>query len=113
MHPNALNDLTWGKIIDLILVRKPFIVNLPANDKAEKHIIQSKVIVGDVSTVLWWSSFFNKKIIISFDIFNYPGGDDMKYYEPFIKYINNLDEEFQNFNQYRCLENKSINQVFS
>jgi hypothetical protein len=38
---------------------------------AEYLIMKSRVVVGDVSSVLWWALLIGNKIIISLDTFGY------------------------------------------
>jgi len=91
LHPNAKQNIVWHTMLKEIKSNHPDIVVLNESEKAEKLILKSKIVVSDVSTVLWWTSFFNTKLAISLDLFGYPGGDDMKVYDD-VCYISSMDE---------------------
>ena len=55
------------------------------------YVLRSEVIVSDVSAVPWCASFYDDKIVVSLDIFDYEGGDTFKNYSDQINYINNID----------------------
>jgi len=90
LHPNATKDLIWKNALERIRSNCPDIVVLDESEKAEKLILKSKIVVSDVSTVLWWTSFLRDKLAISLDLFGYPGGDDMKVYDD-VCYISSMD----------------------
>jgi hypothetical protein len=48
------------------------------NTQVQEFILKSKVIVSEVSSVLWWAKFIPDKIIISLDLFKVPLGDHFK-----------------------------------
>jgi len=90
LHPGAKGDLMWPRIIgDLSEVYNGLEVINP-EESAERYIVQSKVIVGDVSSTLWWAALMGGKIVVSFDVFGFEGGDELRVYEPKIKYVNCL-----------------------
>ena len=60
-------------------------------DSAEYWIVRSSVIVGDVSSALWWAALLPDKIVASLDIFEYAAGDEMKSYDN-ILYLQNVDD---------------------
>ena len=91
LHPNAKQDIVWHTMLKKIKSNHPDIVVLNESEKAEKLILKSKIVVSDVSTVLWWTSFYKTKLAISLDLFGYPGGDDMKVYDD-VCYISSMDE---------------------
>lgn len=80
LHPASFSDPIWEKIISLLFAEFEDLNIISPKESAEFHIIESKVIVGDVSSTLWWAGFLQEKIVISMDIFGYPGGDEMKEY---------------------------------
>jgi hypothetical protein len=43
--------------------------------------------VGDVTTVLWWAGMHGGKVVVSLNIFGYPGGDELEKYPTIISYI--------------------------
>lgn len=89
LHPNQKQDVLWKDIIGTIKSEFPNINILLPDENAQKWILKSKVIVSEVSSVLWWSSMLQSKISISFDIFGIPFSDDMKYYTG-VYYFNSL-----------------------
>ena len=91
LHPAQKTDLLWNEITNRIQRRYPEITILPPEENAQKWILKSKVIVGEVSSVLWWSSFFANKITISLDIFGISFMDFFKYYNG-VHYFNNLED---------------------
>ena len=81
LHPNAERDSVLGAITSHIQQCFPDILVMKPSENASSLILRTKIILSDVSTVLWWASFIKGKIPISLDIFNYPGGNGMKEYE--------------------------------
>jgi hypothetical protein len=92
LHPASFSDPVWKEIIALIRNRYPAVEIIDPKQSAEWYVVQSKVIVGDVTTVLWWAGMLGGKVVVSLDIFGYPGGDEMQLYEPYINYVSNLAE---------------------
>ncbi len=89
LHQNSKGDFIWNNILKEIKKNCNNVVILKESEKAEKWILKSKIVVSDVSTVLWWTSFFKTKLAISLDLFGYMGGDDMKDYDDVV-YITNI-----------------------
>lgn len=90
LHPAAQHDPAWQEITSRMQRRYPQLEILPAAESAEWHIAQAKVVVGDVTTSLWWAGLFGNKLSISLDIFGYPGGDELRHYPALILYLNSL-----------------------
>ncbi len=90
LHPSSFEDPLWKKIIEVIRERFPAAEVVPPKLSAEWCVVQSRVIVGDVSTVLWWAGLLGKKVVISLDIFGYPGGGEMESYSQLMNTIKNL-----------------------
>lgn len=91
LHPNEKNNIIWENILKNSSRNNPHIVLLDKSEKAEKLILKSKIVVSDVSTVLWWTSFLRSKLAISLDLFGYIGGDDIKEYDN-VYYISSMDQ---------------------
>ena len=91
LHPSSKDKKVWMDIVSLIS-QQVKVININPSVNAEKLIIQSKIIISDVSTVLWWTIFFDKKIAISLDIFNFDKGDEMLKYGSYLYYIKNLKQ---------------------
>lgn len=92
LHPVSYADPVWQEIIQLIRSRFPALTIIDPMQSAERHIVQSKVIVGDVSSALWWAAMYNGKMVLSLDIFGYPAGDELKSYCKYIYYSNNVND---------------------
>jgi hypothetical protein len=92
LHPASLGDPIWHEIVKSIQLRYPTLQLIKSSESAEYHIVKSRVIVGDVSTVLWWAGMLGGKVCISLDIFGYPGGDELKRYPEIISYISSCEE---------------------
>tara|TARA_B100000989_G_scaffold163049_1_gene121793 strand:- start:916 stop:2181 length:1266 start_codon:yes stop_codon:yes gene_type:complete len=109
LHPDSMKNRIWSTIIKLIS-HEIKITNITDNKiNAEKLIIESKIIISDVSTVLWWTIFFDEKIAISLDIFDFENGDEMINYAPHIYYVKDLRQiEKTNF-----LKISNLNNYFS
>jgi len=91
LHPAQKHDLLWKAITNRIQHEYPDITLLLPEENAQKWILKSKVIVGEVSSVLWWSSFFATKITISFDIFGISFTDFFKYHRG-VYYFSDLED---------------------
>lgn len=87
LHPASFADPVWKEIIDHIRRHFPAIEIIDPKQSAEWHVVQSKVIVGDVTTVLWWAGMAGGKVVVSLDVFGYPGGDELKEYPEIILYL--------------------------
>ncbi|MDP3014213.1 MAG: hypothetical protein Q8M92_08240, partial [Candidatus Subteraquimicrobiales bacterium] len=91
LHPAQKTDHLWKSITNRIQYKYPEITILIPEENAQKWILKSKVIVGEVSSVLWWSSFFATKITISLDIFGISFMDFFKNYDG-VHYFNSLED---------------------
>ncbi len=91
LHPAQEQDLLWKGITDRVKQEYPDLILLSPKANAQKWISNSKVIVSEVSSVLWWSSFFTSKITISLDIFGIPFMDFFKYRRG-VYYFKNLKD---------------------
>ncbi|MCX5855699.1 MAG: hypothetical protein NTZ24_14195 [Deltaproteobacteria bacterium] len=91
LHPNAADDHLWQRITHRVggQIGKMKVLTPQAN--ATELIVNSQVIVTDVSTVFWFANLLPQKIVISLDIFGYDYGDEAIYYEG-VRYFNNLDD---------------------
>jgi hypothetical protein len=81
LHPRTNNNRHYDKTIRYIISKLPDLTIINNIEKIEPLIISGKVIVSDVSSVLWWASNFSNKIPISFDLGNFPSSGDMKMVE--------------------------------
>ena len=90
LHPASRRDPLWTRITGKITGQFPAITLVPPEESVEWHVAQSRVIVGDVTTVLWWAGIYGGKIVISLDVFGYPGGDEMRLYPDVVKYMTDV-----------------------
>ena len=64
---------------------------IPPNTDVHKLILKASVVVSTTSSVLWWANFLRcKRVLISVDVFDLPGGN---YYEDVegVWYVNDFD----------------------
>ncbi|MEJ5227788.1 hypothetical protein [Thermodesulfovibrio sp.] len=115
LHPSSYDDPVWNSIMNKLKNKFPLLIIIPPQEIAEWHIAQSRVIVGDVSSTLWWASLYGGKIVISLDIFGYPGGDEMRFYSEQIEYITNIDSLKTLIMQNKCCKsvNNDVTEVIS
>jgi hypothetical protein len=70
-HPSVDKDFIYEEIKD-ILIKSNYDLNfLDNSESAELSVVQSRIIVGDVSSVLWWAAIYGGKTVISLDVFNF------------------------------------------
>ena len=91
LHPREESTAFWSRVIKLISEKYYNIEFEKSSTNSEYLIFESKIIVSDMSTVLWWSMFLGNKVSISLDIFNLESGKEMLQYTPDIYYIDNLE----------------------
>jgi hypothetical protein len=92
LHPEAFVDTIWNNILQNLTIQYPDLQIIDPRKPAEIYVARSKVVIGDISSVLWWASLLGGKVVISLDIFGYPGGDALKPYSDSIFYINNINQ---------------------
>tara|TARA_Y100001970_G_scaffold11002_1_gene12856 strand:+ start:2011 stop:3288 length:1278 start_codon:yes stop_codon:yes gene_type:complete len=92
LHPREESTAFWSRVIKLISEKHHNIEFEKSSTNSEYLILESKIIVSDMSTVLWWSMFLGNKVSISLDIFNLESGKEMLQYTPDIYYIDNLEK---------------------
>lgn len=92
LHPMSHKELVWDKVLYNIKSAVQSVIILDSSLSVEPFAYYAKVIVGDVTSTLWWASFFGNKTIISLDIFGYYGGDEFKNYSENITYIDNISK---------------------
>ena len=90
-HPASRDDPVWASVLERLARRFPALEQVPATEAAEPLIAQSRVVVGDVTTALWWAGLHGGKIVISLDIFGFEGGDEMRAYAPLVHVVDDLD----------------------
>jgi hypothetical protein len=92
LHPREESTIFWNRVLKLISEKYNNIEFEKSSTNSEQLILESKIIVSDISTVLWWSIFLGNRISISLDIFNFDSGKEMLQYTPDIYYVDNLED---------------------
>jgi hypothetical protein len=91
-HPLLEKDFIWNEIKS-ILLKSDYNVELLDNSiSGELLVLQSRVIVGDVSSVLWWAAIYGGKTVISLDTFDLCRDNQMMLYGLPIYYVSNLND---------------------
>ncbi len=91
LHPSSGSDPVLNKITTMIKSHfEEKLVVLQTSAPAERFAIHADVVVGDVSSVLWWSGLIGKKNVISLDIFDYPHGGIMKDYSGLVTVVSDV-----------------------
>ena len=79
-HPGTRSNPSFNQIKSHVEKKFREINILDTGECAEQWILKSKVVVGDFSTTLWWADFIKGKIVISLDLHQFPGSENMKYH---------------------------------
>jgi len=89
-HPG--NKSNYIDVIKKYFIKEcPFLEIYDNSMRAEELMLNSKIILGDVSTTLWWSNFRNNKLVISLGMKDYAGSKDMTLYKNILYYENMND----------------------
>jgi len=91
LHPILASSRAHLDFQNRISQANPILEIADPKSNAQKLIVRSKVVISEASTVLWWTAFLPGKTAISLDLFDYKGGDEMRYHSG-VKYCNNLSE---------------------
>lgn len=91
LHPASKKDLIWLAVVENLVRRFDELAVIEVGASAEWHIAQAWVVVGDVTSALWWAAMYGGRTVISLDIFGYPGGNDMKH-DAGIHYFSSIEE---------------------
>lgn len=93
LHPSSHGDPVLGEITQMIKTRfcERIDIVLPSIS-AERFALNAEVVVGDVTSVLWWCGLISKKYVISLDIFGYPFGNMMKDYPGLVTVVSDVRE---------------------
>ena len=91
LHPRTKKNPGLNKIQDYLKLKCIDMTIINPSVNSQKLIWNSKIIVSDVSTVLWWANFLNNKTLISMDFKGFIGSDQMKHYDN-IHYFDKLEK---------------------
>jgi len=76
LHPKQENDKIWQQVISNLKKVYQNLVNYPVREDASRLVIESKIVVAEASTVLWFASNLEKdRILISLNLFDLPLAD--------------------------------------
>lgn len=90
-HP-GVQDKYIEEIFTNISKKVPDIKILPRSTPAFKMLMDSSIIIGDTTTVLWFATYYKNKKVFSLDLFNFLDGDCLKLYSDKLSYIKNINE---------------------
>jgi len=110
-HPSDGQNALWVRVVNRLKERCPELMFLDPKASAQNWILQSKVVVGDVSSSLWWASMLETKVVFSLDIFGIRNVDELKHRRG-IYYIDNLEKLFRTDINIRQCEQSTIGKNF-
>lgn len=91
LHPSFVGDPVMEGVTSALARRLPDFHALNGQMTAEQMMMQSAVVVGDVSTVLLWANRCRDKAVISLAIWGLEDEDEMAHY-PGIRVVRSVDE---------------------
>ena len=86
LHPAAASDPRAHQIMEQLAQAIDGLIVVAPSISAETVILSSSCVVGDFSSVLWWTYQLGGRTIVSVDPWLLPGADEMRYY-PGIVYV--------------------------
>lgn len=91
LHPSSHGDPVLGEITQNLKARfRERLDVVLSSASAERFALNAEVVVGDVTSVLWWCGLIGKKYVISLDIFGYPFGNMMKDYPGLVTVVSDV-----------------------
>jgi hypothetical protein len=90
-HPVHHDDPVMRSIVERVRRDIPGLLVADGNQSAEALMVESEIVVSDVSTVLWWASMHPGLTAISLDLWNGVGGDSLKG-RPGIHYVSAVEQ---------------------
>ncbi|WP_417835095.1 hypothetical protein [Thalassospira xiamenensis] len=91
LHPSFVDDPVMTTVTERLAERLSGFQSMTGKITAEAMIVESSVVVGDVSSALLWAMRLGQRRILSLDIFEMPIGDEMSHY-PNIFVIDSLEK---------------------
>jgi len=86
LHPAAANDPHSRDLMSDLAREIPGLTVLAPTASAEQLVIRSTCVVGDISSILWWSSMLGDRIVVSLNAWNVTLGDEFSHY-PAVVYV--------------------------
>jgi len=90
LHPSFVADPIMTTVTERLSERLLGFKSMTRKMTAEAMIVESSVVVGDVSSTLLWAMRLGKRKVLSLDIFGMPGGNEMSFY-PKISVVDSLE----------------------
>jgi len=91
-HPMGLDSSLFHRVIAFLTTKNRSLKIIKQEERAEKYILGSSVILGTISSTLWWTNeLHGEKVIISLDLWSLPGGDKYSDLDG-IHYVRDLTE---------------------
>ncbi|WP_417260860.1 MULTISPECIES: hypothetical protein [Pseudomonadota] len=81
LHPSFVDDPVMTAVTERLSERLPGFQSMTGKMTAEAMIVESSVVVGDVSSVLIWAMRLGQRKVVSLDIFGMSVGDEMSFYQ--------------------------------
>lgn len=88
-HP-GIEDSYIEDIFSKVSKKVSNIEILHRDTPAFKMVVDSSIIIGETTSVLWFSTYFKNKRVFSLDVFNYINGDCLKIYSDKLNYIDDI-----------------------
>ena len=86
LHPAAAKDAGMIAVMARLRAENPDLAIIDPLESAERLILGSTCVVGDISAVQWWAWLTGGRIVVSVDAWGLPGGDEFRHY-PGIVYV--------------------------
>lgn len=91
LHPSAGKNLGMVMMMEQLQREVPGLTVLEPHESAERAIMAGRCVVGDMSSVLWWSLLLGGRTVISVDGWGMEGGDEFRHYDGVV-YVRTPDE---------------------
>jgi hypothetical protein len=91
LHPGAADDPRMIAVMRRVQAEIPEVEILDPADSAERIILGSNCVVGDVSSVLWWTCMVGGRTVVSVDAWGLDAGDEFRHF-PGVVYVREPDE---------------------
>ncbi|MDA9353027.1 hypothetical protein N9R37_00515 [Gammaproteobacteria bacterium] len=96
-HPGVKDNFIEG-VFTKVSKEVPDIEIIHKDTPAFKMVIDSSIIIGDTTSVLWFGTLYKNKKVFSLDVFNFFNGDCLKIYSDKLIYIDSFNkiDQFSN-----------------
>lgn len=91
-HPMDSDNTSFSRVINCLMTKNRSVKIISSGERAEQLILESRVVLGTISSTLWWASELpSEKVVISLDLWDVPGGDKYSDVDG-IQYVRDLTE---------------------